>query len=376
MSGERIRGGDEAELFDDMLGRWPCDWRLDDRLGLAYCSGNAGLGGMSTRVAEPRESELRMACAAISIILGRLRFVGSGGGCSVLERDPIEEMDPLLEPVERLLLFHDLRMDFRTLDFSEPGGGAELGGCCGVTDGGRWACCDAGRLRGAGGGGDGDRAGGEVRTGWIGYGDSWSNRSARIDTWGGGIAGTCKPCGGGRACFDTDFDLERPRGALGTGGGGAVFGDVRPDSGCAIEETDDRLLSLFLHSFLMLFTLISDEDLLFTPAALAISSEFAESIEKRLEVAWDEGRDSATSVGTVKDELRSGGVLTTDWVREPVSSGKACETLSSSTRRFASASEGYRPNGSGDKGMMGESMLLPAPNRLGTVSGGYSPRSS
>lgn len=44
--------------------------------------------------------------------------------------------------------------------------------------------------------------------------------------------------------------------------------------------------------------------------------------------------------------------------------------------RLASASEGYRPNGSGESGMTGESAFVEAPNMLGTVSGGYSPCSS
>lgn len=115
ISGERMRGGDDAaDAFDDTLGR------LVERLCWAYCSGSAGLGGMSLRdVDEPSESEERIAPAAMSSMLGRRRRFGSGC-CSVLEREAVEEIELLAEPVERLPPFRDLRMDFRTLFLCEP----------------------------------------------------------------------------------------------------------------------------------------------------------------------------------------------------------------------------------------------------------------
>lgn len=124
VSGDRTRGGDDAEALP------LCDCRLAERLCCAYCSGSAGLGGMSPReFAEPSESEERIAPAAMSSTLGRrLRTVSKGdGSCSLLERDAVEEIELLAEPAERLPPFRDLRMDFRTLFLREPAAG---GGAC------------------------------------------------------------------------------------------------------------------------------------------------------------------------------------------------------------------------------------------------------
>lgn len=106
--------------------------------------------------AEPRDNELRMALDAMSSMLGRRLFIKSGC-CSVLEREPVDEIEPL-EPVERFPLFHDFNIDLRALDFSDAGSGADIGECCwGGVEGGRLACCEAGRLRETGGGGEGER---------------------------------------------------------------------------------------------------------------------------------------------------------------------------------------------------------------------------
>ena len=161
IKGDRTRGGEETEGCEDILGRpVPLLWRLELRACCAYCSGSAGLGGMSPSDAlDPMDSELRTAPAAMSRTLGRRFFVVGSRGCSLLDREPVEEIEPLLDPVEKLPLLHDLRIDLRAPDFSVPGSG-EDGGSCEKLDGGeRCACCDTGRLAGTGGG-DGERIAG------------------------------------------------------------------------------------------------------------------------------------------------------------------------------------------------------------------------
>ena len=74
------------------------------------------------------ESELRTAPAAMSSMLGRRFFIESRD-CSVLDREPVEEIEPLLDPVEKFPLLQDLRIDLRAPDFSIPGSGADPGGC-------------------------------------------------------------------------------------------------------------------------------------------------------------------------------------------------------------------------------------------------------
>lgn len=69
--------------------------------------------------AELRDRELRIAPAETSIMLGR-RFLAVSGCCSVLDREPVEDIEPLFEPEDRLPLFHDFKIDLRT-PFSEPG---------------------------------------------------------------------------------------------------------------------------------------------------------------------------------------------------------------------------------------------------------------
>lgn len=99
-----------------------------------------------------------------------------------------------------------------------------------------------------------------------------------------------------------------------------MLGDTRPDSGFPCVLTDSLFASLFLHSFLMVLTLISDDDdddLLLTCAlaALTISSD---SMEKRLDGVRDCGRESPrVEPGTANDDVLSGRLAT--WVVEPSS---------------------------------------------------------
>lgn len=132
--------------------------------------------------------------------------------------------------------------------------------------------------------------------------------------FGGGIlAGTKGGCSdGGIEDFETDFPRDRPVGCgdgcgWGAGAGdGGMLGDTRPDSDFPCVLTDSLFASLFLHSFLIVLTLINDDDdllLACTLAALTISSD---SIEKRLDGVRDSGRESPrVELGTVKDEVLS-----------------------------------------------------------------------
>lgn len=94
--GERMRGGDDGvDPEDDTLGRPACvfcDCRLDDRALFAYCSGSAGLGGISTSVALDMlecETDVRSPPVARSSTLGR-RFFAVSGSCSTLDRGVVE----------------------------------------------------------------------------------------------------------------------------------------------------------------------------------------------------------------------------------------------------------------------------------------------
>ena len=134
----------------------------------------------------------------------------------------------------------------------------------------------------------------------------------------------CSSCG--------DFDSVRDiRFGPGTGAlleTEAALGDTRPESGKEgeVEPDTEDLLLVRRHSFLMLFTLISDDECLEATFKLP-SSEASESIEKRLD--------------GVSETLLIDLAL---WV---------CRREDSSCRK--GMSEGNLPNGSGDKGIIGES---------------------
>ena len=131
--------------------------------------------------------------------------------------------------------------------------------------------------------------------------------------------------------------------------GGAEFGDERPESGRAGElEPDTEALLVRRQSFLMLFTLISDDCL----AAALPSSDASESIENRL----DDGAEDALLI-----------LLLCACRVEDLCF--AANTESSCRAVGASRSEGNLPNGSGDKGITGESDPG-LRNRAGATKGG------
>ncbi len=107
---------------------------------------------------------------------------------------------------------------------------------------------------------------------------------------------------------------------------GAALGDTRPESGREgeVEPDTEDLLFVRRHSFLMLFTLIIDDECL---TAIFPSSEANESIEKRLD--------------GVSDMLLIDLAL--------------CVCLREGSSCWKDISEGNLPNGSGDKGITGES---------------------
>lgn len=146
------------------------------------------------------------------------------------------------------------------------------------------------------------------------------------------------------------------------------MGDVLPLSGCPKVDVDERsllllLILLFFHSRRILFTLMREalEEGCFT--ALVASSEVTESNENLLDGVCDGGRPSSAvcPVGAPSAEFLPRG---------PASSGKCCESAPSG----ASGADGYRPKGSGDSGMTGESALRAPPSPR--PRGGYSPCSS
>jgi len=92
-----------------------------------YCSGNAGLGGISVVGVERETTELLIADEAKSSMLGRLRR--ASGGCSMLERGVV--VDELGFDACVLLAvkapeadFQDFNMDLRTPLLLSGGG------CC------------------------------------------------------------------------------------------------------------------------------------------------------------------------------------------------------------------------------------------------------
>lgn len=140
-----MRGGEAASMEDDTLSLPfecdSCEVRLDERICCVNCSGIAGLGGSSPSVLELTLEPPRSATDARSTMLG-LRFLRVSGNCSLLDLgvDAVEPFfTPLLELAERPLDdFHDLSIDLRTLLL--------CGGESGAADGGRFVCCDGGRL--------------------------------------------------------------------------------------------------------------------------------------------------------------------------------------------------------------------------------------
>lgn len=158
-----------------------------------------------------------------------------------------------------------------------------------------------------------------------------------------------------------------------------TFGDVLPLSGGA--KVDNETLSLlFLHSRRILFTLMSEEldEGCFT--ALVSSSEVTESNENLLDGLCEGGRPSSIdcNVGAprlpdARDELLPGGTPSVAAWWDKCSFGKCCDCRSS--RCGTSGVEGYRPKGSGESGITGESAFRVVVKE-GVLRGGYKPWSS
>ena len=155
----------------------------------------------------------------------------------------------------------------------------------------------------------------------------------------------------GRGDRDNVLDILCPVDAALLGPEGRL-GDERPDSGSAGElepETED--LFVRRQSFLMLFTLISDDCL----AAALPSSDASESTENRL--------DDGASVETLLSDLLCGACCRSAATFFMLGE---CSSLGGGV----SSSEGKRPNGSGESGMTGESEPG-LRNTDGGTSGGY-----
>lgn len=138
------RGGeDEIVDMDDVLGLSRCrvdirrvplfsrvDWlELEERFRSGACansSGSAGLGGMSTSVADPEDSTepRRMPTVDPSTRLGRRRFIPASCRSSWLERGVLwGDTAACAFCAARLPFtdFHDLRIDLRTLPLRSAG---------------------------------------------------------------------------------------------------------------------------------------------------------------------------------------------------------------------------------------------------------------
>ena len=143
-----------------------------------------------------------------------------------------------------------------------------------------------------------------------------------------------------RGDFESVRDMRFGPGAGALLESGAALGDTRPESGNAgeLEPDTEDLLFVRRHSFLMLFTLISDDECF---VAALPSSSASESTEKRLD-----------------------GVSETLLIDLALC---VCRREGSSCRK--GRSEGNLPNGSGDKGITGESDPGPCASE-GATSGG------
>ena len=129
-----------------------------------------------------------------------------------------------------------------------------------------------------------------------------------------------------RGDFESVRDSRFGPGTVALFESGTVLGDTRPESGRAgeLEPDTEDLLFVRRHNFLRLFTLISDEECFVPPLPPSSASE---STEKRLD-------------GVSETLLIDLGLC-------------VCRREDSSCRK--GRSEGNLPNGSGDRGIMGES---------------------
>lgn len=149
------------------------------------------------------------------------------------------------------------------------------------------------------------------------------------------------------AALDAGLLGGRDCSSLGRGG----KGEVRPESDDIVCPPDD-ILFVLRQSFLMLLTPISEEDDFdagAAAAALGTSSELSESSEKRLEGAWEVGRDCDGASDSCRCGIWKGGRP------DRGVEGESSSSLDPADSRLLPL-DGKRPNGSGERGMTGDSV--------------------